>query len=479
MGRPKKRKRPDVPTLGREIRFAQPSANVSGRPFVWQTAFHRSSARFKGLSGPVGSGKSRALCYEALWHGYENPGCTGLVGAPTYPMLRDSTLLAFRELLNENDVPYQWNESEYRLTLMERESLILFRALDNFERLRGPNLAWFGIDELTYCKEQSWLRLEARLRERKARRLCGFSSWTPKGFDWVYNRFIGPDKKPGYEAYRAQQNPALPDDYYGRLQASYDERFYRQEGLGEYLNVFSGQAYYGFDRRAQVRNIPYRPDQPIWWAIDFNVNPMCSVIGQTINGVIRVLDELVMRQSNTLAHCDEFFERTRAWVEKRPVPADPMDIPNEDIEYGLVEERPVPLNVYVYGDPSGDQHETSASRTDWEHIKRFFARNTDRFKVQFRVPSRAGRVKDRVNCMNAMLLNFAGQRRIFLTPKCRELAADFEQQTWKTDLHGTSLSELDKRDPMRSHLSDALGYYVVREFPMRAAMGERDGPAII
>jgi hypothetical protein len=156
----------DMPhTLGRGIRFAQPSANTSGRPFAWQTAFHQSTASFKGFSGPVGSGKSRALCYEALWHGYKNPGCTGLVGAPTYPMLRDSTLLAFREMLNENDVPYEWNESEYRLRLTEPKSLILFRALDNFERLRGPNLAWFGIDELTYCKAESWLRLEARLRD--------------------------------------------------------------------------------------------------------------------------------------------------------------------------------------------------------------------------------------------------------------------------------------------------------------------------
>src|SRR5580700_10255767 len=118
-----RRKRPEMPlTLGREIRFAQPSMNASGRPFAWQIAFHQSGACFKGFSGPVGSGKSRALCYEALWHGYKNPGCTGLVGAPTYPMLLDSTLLAFHELLNENEVPYTWNKAEYTLILIERES---------------------------------------------------------------------------------------------------------------------------------------------------------------------------------------------------------------------------------------------------------------------------------------------------------------------------------------------------------------------
>ena len=77
-------------------------------------------------------------------------------------------------------------------------SRILFRPVDEFERLRGTNLAWFGLDELTYTPEEAWLRLEGRLRDPKAKRLCGFAVWTPKGYDWVYRRFIA-DPKPGYE----------------------------------------------------------------------------------------------------------------------------------------------------------------------------------------------------------------------------------------------------------------------------------------
>ena len=69
-------------------------------------------------------------------------------------------------------------------------SKILFRAVDEFERLRGTNLAWFGVDELTYTPEEAWLRLEGRLRDPKAIRLCGFGVWTPKGYDWVYRKFV-------------------------------------------------------------------------------------------------------------------------------------------------------------------------------------------------------------------------------------------------------------------------------------------------
>ncbi len=54
------------------------------------------------------------------------------------------------------------------MVMRETKSKILFRAVEEFERLRGSNLAWFGLDELTYTAEQAWLRLEGRLRDPKA-----------------------------------------------------------------------------------------------------------------------------------------------------------------------------------------------------------------------------------------------------------------------------------------------------------------------
>jgi len=462
----------------RKIRYAiDPDTGDERKPFEWQTAFHRSPARFKGFSGPVGSGKSRALCSEALKLAYLNRGRTGVIGAPTYPMLRDSTRASFLEILEENRIPYRLHKSENSIYLPEARSTILFRALDSFERIRGTNLSWFGVDELTYCKPQSWLRLEARLRDPKATHLCGFGSWTPKGFDWVYDRFIGPDRKPGYEAFRARQNPTL-GDYYQRLQESYDPRFFQQEAEGEYLNVFSGQVYYPFNRKDHLRQIEYSPAHPIWWALDFNVNPMCSVIGQTYGGIIRVLDELVLSNSNTLAACEEFLARTAHMLAARKVPEVPEDwLEQQGVGYPL--DPPAPLNVYVYGDPAGTQRKTSSSRTDWQIVREFFGRYTDKFKVQLRVPEAHPLVKDRVNCVNAMLLNYAGEKRMYLDSKCRELAKDFEQLAWKADPNGNPLSELNKSDPMRSHLSDALGYMIVREFPMKRKAGERSGPPLV
>ncbi len=118
------------------------------------------------------------------------------------------------------------------------------------------------------------------------------------------------------------------------------------------------------------------------------------------------------------------------------------------------------------------------ARTDRQIARDFFGRYPDRFQVQFRVPRSNPPVKDRINCVNARLLNHAGQRRLLIDSRCKHLIKDFEQVCWKADPHGSSLAELDKSDPMRTHVSDAVGYFVAREFSMRAIVGERGGPSI-
>src|SRR5215472_11019084 len=85
---------------------------ISYTPLPSQEAFHDSTARMKGFSGPIGSGKSQALCHEAIRMTYYNPGRLGLLGAPTYPMLRDATQSALIEILENNEIPYEHNKAE-------------------------------------------------------------------------------------------------------------------------------------------------------------------------------------------------------------------------------------------------------------------------------------------------------------------------------------------------------------------------------
>src|SRR5258708_21812319 len=121
-----------------------------------QLEFHRDlTTRFKGYSGPIGSGKSHALAYEALLLSRLNPGLLGLIGAPTYRMLEDSTQRTVHEVLEAEGVPFTFNKQQRRVRLRDSRSEILFRSMENPERLRGPNLAWFALDELTFTREDA------------------------------------------------------------------------------------------------------------------------------------------------------------------------------------------------------------------------------------------------------------------------------------------------------------------------------------
>ena len=271
---------------------ARREVNYRIQAFPSQRRFYDSSTRYSGLSGPVGSGKTFALVYKALRMATENPGCVGLLGAPTIPMLRSVTLRAMLETLETHRMPFDYLSQSASLFLKRSRSSILFRPLDFFDRLRGYNLTWFGIHELTYCKEGAWQVLQQRIRDPKARRLGGFAVWTPKGFDWVYDRFISPTTKlEGYEAIfaGARENVAVLRNhptYYEELKDSYDDRFFRQEAEGEYLDIFSGRVYYAYQTQQNDAALQFNPHQRLNWALDFNIDPMSSVLLQDLGPIL-------------------------------------------------------------------------------------------------------------------------------------------------------------------------------------------------
>jgi hypothetical protein len=420
---------------------------ITYEPLPSQKLFHQSDAAFKGFSGPVGSGKSQALCQEALRLAYINAARWGLIGAPTYPMLKDVTQPAFFEILDFNSIPYEFNKGENLLTLLDTRSRIMFRAVDEYERLRGTNLAWFGVDELTYAPEESWLRLEARLRDPKAKRRCGFAVWTPRGFDWVYRKFISEPVK-GYHVTLAKpyENRFLLDkvpEYYNRLQSSYDEALFKQEVMGEYLHLHAGLVYRSFDRSEHVTDLQYDRHVPLLWSLDFNYNPMSSVVAQKVRGKVHVLDEIVIRGATTEEACEAFCRR----------------YPNPG------------SGVVVYGDASGYARNTTGA-SDYDVIRETLQRAG--IRAEYRAPHANPPVRTRINLVNSTLQSASGDLGLLIDRKCKELIKDLEQVAYKGDT-----LEIDKdRDRGRTHTSDALGYLVWQECGSRGTVGEQNRPLL-
>jgi hypothetical protein len=346
------------------------------------------------------------------------------------------------------------NETDLRIELLSGGTICL-RGADNYDSLRGDGLDFLILDEYASIAREAWTEvLRPALADKQGRALF---IGTPRGFNHFYQLVESAATLTDWKAFHfttAEGGNVSREELESAAQEM-DQRTYCQEFDATFENLGVGRAYYAFDRINNVRNLTFSPQFPLSWSLDFNMNPMCSVLAQVGNGVVCVLEEMILADSNTLSACEEFLRRTDKWT------------------FGF------PQNIDVYGDATANQRRTSASRTDWQIVKEFFVRYPDRFCVTIHVRRANPPVKDRVNCVNAKLRNHAGEHRLFIDQNCKHLIKDLEQVSWRSDPHGNLLADLDKSDRARTHVSDALGYLIAREFPMRTKMGERPGPPLL
>lgn len=180
---------------------------------------------------------------------------TGMVVAPTYPMLRDATLRTFLELVQRGGVLQDFSRSDMVATLVDGKR-VLFRSGDDPDRLRGPNLGWFYLDEMAQMVKDVWLVMIGRLRERPGR---AWGTTTPKGFNWVYETFVkGGDD---YAAVKSstRDNPYLPKEFVKSLESSYTSDYLRQEVEGEFIEA-EGALF----KRQWFNVVPQAPSGLTW-----------------------------------------------------------------------------------------------------------------------------------------------------------------------------------------------------------------------
>jgi Terminase large subunit, T4likevirus-type, N-terminal len=383
----------------------------------------RCTERFRVLVAGRRFGKTffalTELC-QAAW----GPRRLAWYVAPTY---KQAKRIAWKPL-KEMTRPY-WagkpNETDLRIELTCGGTICL-RGADNYDSLRGDGLDFLTLDEYASIAPEAWTEaLRPALADKQGRALF---IGTPQGHNHFHELVERAATLPDWKAFHyttAEGGNVTPQELESAAQ-ELDERVYRQEFEASFETLGVGRAYYAFDSTQNVRKLPFDRRVPLSWTLDFNMNPLCSVLAQVAHGMIYILEEMILPDSNTLAACEELLSRT------------------QKLASGM------PLLIDVYGDATAEQRRTSASRTDWQIVKEFFGRYKDRYSVSFHVPSVNPPVKDRINCVNAKLRNHAGQHRLFVDRSCTHLIKDFEQVCWKTDPHGNPLADLDKSNPMRT-----------------------------
>jgi hypothetical protein len=388
--------------------------------------------------------------YPQFYSPYPDPKF--FIAAPTRDQVKRIYWSDMKSLIPAGMLAKPPNESSLILTLLNGAELYLL-GLDKPERIEGSPWDWGMIDEIANVKPKAWPEnIRPALSDRRGG--CDFIG-VPEGrnhyYD-MYDRALSQMEKMGedseWAAWHWFSSDILPPEEIAAAKEDLDELVYQQEYEGSFVN-FTGLAYYNFQREYNVIKARqyYNPDAPISFCFDFNVSPGTASVVQEIGGdifdlpagqtVTAVIGEVyIHRLSNTVRVCKKLVED---WNQHK----------------GL---------VLCYGDATGGSRGTAKVRgTDWDLIKQVLYRKFGS-RLYFRVPRSNPRERQRINAVNSRLQSYSGDIR---------LVVDGEHCPWTIrDFEGTrviegSAGEIDKStDPMLSHLTDGIGYYVHREYPV-------------
>src|ERR1700694_2224695 len=205
------------------------------------------------------------------------------------------------------------NETDLTIELIMGGTIAL-RGADNYDSLRGEGLDFVVLDEFASMALEAWTEV---LRPALSDRLGGaLFIGTPKGRNHFYELFEASSELKDWKSfqYTTENGGIVALEELETARRELEEGTYRQEYQASFESLGVGMAYYAFDRRQNIRDLRYNRALPLFWALDFHVNPLCSVLGQIVQGRGHILDELILPNSNTLAACEEFLERTRRWT---------------------------------------------------------------------------------------------------------------------------------------------------------------------
>lgn len=217
-----------------------------------QYTFLKDTRRFTGLMGGIGSGKSIGGAAKSVSAGLGYLGGTGIetpnvgmVTAPTYNILRDGTIPAFRDVAG--DLIADMNTAPPINATLVNGTHIMFRTAEKPNNLRGPSINWWWGDEAAFYHKDVWRVMIGRLR-RGGKMGHAWLTTTPKGRNWLYQEFKQKQREQ-YHLYKLAtwQNPFIEAEFYQALVDSYVGDFAKQELDGEFV-AFEGLIYSEFDR---------------------------------------------------------------------------------------------------------------------------------------------------------------------------------------------------------------------------------------
>jgi len=415
-----------------------------------QQLFFNSPHRFNIVPAGRRSGKTelakRKLVKRAL-KGTNFADPRFFAAAPTYQQAKRIYWNDLKRLVPKWAMAGAPSESELVIRLITGAEIYVI-GMDKPERIEGQ--PWDGgiLDEKANMKPEAWgANVRPALSDRKG--WCDLIG-VPEGRNDYYDM-----------ALMAQAEMAALGDrstwgYYHWISADIldaaeiesarkdlDELTFKQEYEGSFIN-FEGRAYYTFDSTFHASPLKYDPKMPLIFCFDFNVEPGVAAICQEQmlpsdefgTGVIG--EVYIERNSNTPAVCRKLIQ-----------------------DWGQHQGR-----VICYGDATGGSRGSAkVAGSDWDLIK---ATLNPHFggNISYRVDASNPSERSRVNAVNSRLMSAHGEIRMIVDgQRAPHVVKDLDGVRL---LKGGS-GEIDKKaTPALTHISDALGYYIAKEFPVQA-----------
>lgn len=417
-----------------------------------QSLAFRSKLRFNICHSGRRSGKTelfgkRKIVLKAL-QGNIKGNWRGFIGAPVRHQAKKIYWADIKALIPKNLLAKRPNESDLIINLINGSEIHVV-GLDRPERIEGSPWDHALLDEYANMRESAWgEHIRPALSDRKGS--CDFIG-VPEGRNHFYelvekvNNNV--ESSIDWQIWHWPSWEIVDEDEIKSAQADMDEIVYRQEYGGEFV-AFSGLAYYSFRKEIHVGKYKdlYDTKKPLVLCFDFNVSPGVAVIAQEhgINTfeigpnetITTILDEVyIPEKSNTLRVCEKILEKFKK-------------------HQGL---------VICYGDATGGAKGSAKVRgSDWDLIRyKLFPAFGDRLYIK--VPKQNPRERQRVNAVNSRLLSFNGNVRMLIDGNCKYTIKDFEG----VRVIEGSAGEIDKtRDLKLTHITDALGYFIYKEYPI-------------
>jgi len=405
--------------------------------------------------GGYGSGKTFSGSLLGIILCLKYPKITGLVGAQTLPLVRDTTLVSYKDHLDKMGLvagtDYNELKAESKL-VFANGSEILFRHLEDPTKIKSLNLGFVEIEEMSDVPQATFDMLLSRLRQSRRPewgegfkyRLFGHTNpEQTKG--WIYRYFV--ENKPAN--YRRIIAPTvdnaknLPRGFVESLKERYSAEYFNVNVMGQDSDYVTGLATKGFNRADNIRDdIKIDRKYPLHITCDFNTDPMCWYIAQHYNGNVYVLYELVENYTDTLHVARILAEMLKDYKTHQ---------------------------IIINGDASGQARTTTGS--NFEVLKKVLS-DEGFTNFELEVLRKNPAINYRFNCFNNMMRDKDGKPHIFIHVQCKYLVYDIENLELeeggsKPKKPSTGKIKSDSYAKYLTHPTDAVGSMVVLYYPIK------------